>query len=161
MFTNNVEGFNLKSWQAACERGSVCMKVKHPTWSPACPFAAFECPFRNQESLEKRHGDSTMSGNSSHAVILGILTIQSLSRKLAPHSYWGMMTTKGRIAVLPSAVCSLCGCTMTKSPEANHWSDLSNRVEALCLGQAFQERLQIAQIFWRENNQWILDDTRP
>lgn len=52
-----------------------------------------------------------------------------------------MMTIKGRIAVRPSAVCSLCGCTMTKFPEANHWSDLSNiRIEALYFGQAFQER---------------------
>lgn len=37
------------------------MNVKHPTWSPACPCAAFGCPFRNQEGLEERRGNSTMS----------------------------------------------------------------------------------------------------
>lgn len=31
-----------------------------------------------------------------------------------------MMTIKGRIAVSPSTVCSPCGHTMTKPPEASH-----------------------------------------
>lgn len=119
-------------------------------------------PSENQADLEERWKRSTVSGNASlYAVFLGFLSIQSLSWKTAPCGYWGMMTIKGRIAVRPSAVCSLCGRTMTTSPEANHWSDLSNiRTEALDLGQVSHDRhSKRAQLFLGKNNQWPLDNT--
>lgn len=132
--------FNFESSQAACERGGVVsMNVicrPRPTWG-----LLLDLPSENQAGPEERWTRSTMAGNDSlYAAFLGILNIQSLCWKTASYGYWGMMTIKGRIAVHPSAVCSLCGCTMTTFPEANHWSDLSNiRIEALYFGQAFQE----------------------
>lgn len=57
--------------------------------------------------------------------LLGMLGAQTLPWRTAPQLLRND-DTKGRIAVCPLAVGSLCGCTMTKPPEANLWSDLSN-----------------------------------
>lgn len=62
---------------------------------------------------------SHLAGNwFSHAELIGVLNLSS--QMIASYGCWGMMTIKGRIAVSPSTVCSLCGHTMTKPPEANH-----------------------------------------